>query len=67
MPDPVSQSGALRGLQVAFEHNAVRLIDVAAAVPNHDGRVLRRTGMMGVELAGIIGDLANRLEQGEGL
>jgi hypothetical protein len=52
---------------VAFEHNAVRLIDVAAAVPDHDGRVLRRTGMMGVELTGIIGDLADRLDQEGGL
>jgi hypothetical protein len=68
MPEPVSHpSGALRGLQVALEHNSLRLIDIAATVPGSDGRSLRHTGRIGVELAGIISDLADRLEQdGEG-
>jgi hypothetical protein len=53
----------LRGLEAAFEHNALRLVDVAASVEGVDGRTLRRVGMAGVELAGIIGDLTDRIEE----
>lgn len=60
----MSAAGQLRGLQVALQHNSLRLIDVAAAIPDHDGRVLRHAGQLGVELSGIVAGLADRLEDG---
>jgi hypothetical protein len=63
---PGEPPGQLRGLRVAFEHNALRLIDVAATLPGNDGRTLRRAGQIDLEVAGIVADLADRLDRDEG-
>jgi hypothetical protein len=62
----MSAAETLRGLQVTFEHNGLRLVDVAATLPTLDGQAMRHARMIGVELAGIIGRLADRIDEEPG-